>query len=267
MTTLEKSPRKRDSNPGSSAFEADALPLGQWGGRSQADRLAYIWHHNCSSDTTTGLLTPQLVFWHHNWSSDTTGLLTQPVFRHHNRSWHHNWSSDTTTGLLTPQLVFWHHYRSSDTTTGLLTRQLVFWHQNRSSDTTTGLQLSVAYSWMAVKLFQHGQTRAAHLWSQERKSGEIEWSTFHPREVQNNVWSGAGITQSLCVGFAALCDAASWVRSYSELLVEGIFFPCSKHGLWLQSPKTFSDESINRGLVCAHMHSIAWTLKILTVMS
>ena len=27
------------------------------------------------------------------------------------------------------------------------------------------------------------------------------------------------------------------------------------------------DESINRGLVCAHMHSIAWTQKILTIMS
>ena len=31
--------------------------------------------------------------------------------------------------------------------------------------------------------------------------------------------------------------------------------------------KTFSNESINRGLVCAHMRSIAQTKKILTVMS
>ena len=31
--------------------------------------------------------------------------------------------------------------------------------------------------------------------------------------------------------------------------------------------KTLSDESINRGLVCAHMHSIARTQKILTFMS
>ena len=29
-------------------------------------------------------------------------------------------------------------------------------------------------------------------------------------------------------------------------------------------PKTLSDESINRGLVCAHMHIIARTQKILT---
>ena len=32
-------------------------------------------------------------------------------------------------------------------------------------------------------------------------------------------------------------------------------------------PKILSDESINRGLVCAHMHSIARTQKILTFMS
>ena len=32
-------------------------------------------------------------------------------------------------------------------------------------------------------------------------------------------------------------------------------------------PKTLEDESINRGLVCAHMHFIARTQKILTFMS
>ena len=32
-------------------------------------------------------------------------------------------------------------------------------------------------------------------------------------------------------------------------------------------PKTPSDESINRGLVCAHMHFIARTQKLLTFMS
>ena len=32
-------------------------------------------------------------------------------------------------------------------------------------------------------------------------------------------------------------------------------------------PKTLSDESINRGLVFAHMHFIARTQKILTFMS
>ena len=32
-------------------------------------------------------------------------------------------------------------------------------------------------------------------------------------------------------------------------------------------PKTLSDESINRGLVCAHMHSVTWTQKILTFIS
>ena len=32
-------------------------------------------------------------------------------------------------------------------------------------------------------------------------------------------------------------------------------------------PKTLLGESINGGLVCAHMHSIPWTQKILTFMS
>ena len=32
-------------------------------------------------------------------------------------------------------------------------------------------------------------------------------------------------------------------------------------------PKTLSDESINRGIVCAHIHFIARTQKILTFMS
>ena len=37
--------------------------------------------------------------------------------------------------------------------------------------------------------------------------------------------------------------------------------------LIFQSPTTLSHESTNRGLVCAHMHSIAQTQKILTFMS
>ena len=49
--------------------------------------------------------------------------------------------------------------------------------------------------------------------------------------------------------------------------VEGIFpFELT----WVQTPfppKTPSDESINRGLVCAYMHFIARTQKILTFMS
>ena len=32
-------------------------------------------------------------------------------------------------------------------------------------------------------------------------------------------------------------------------------------------PKTLSDESIDRGLVCEHMHFIPWTQKIVRFMS
>ena len=42
MTTPEKSRRKRDSNPESSALQADALPLSQRGGRLGKSRRAKV---------------------------------------------------------------------------------------------------------------------------------------------------------------------------------------------------------------------------------
>ena len=53
-----------------------------------------------------------------------------------------------------------------------------------------------------------------------------------------------------------------------ESPVEGIF-PLEPTCVLTPFPdsKTLSDESINQGLVCAHMHSIAQTQKILTFMS
>ena len=47
----------------------------------------------------------------------------------------------------------------------------------------------------------------------------------------------------------------------------GDFSPRVNMGSNSIPPKTLSDESINRGLVCAHMHFIARTQKILTFMS
>ena len=41
-STPKKSRRKRDSNSGSSALEVDAFPLGQRGGRSQAERVCWL---------------------------------------------------------------------------------------------------------------------------------------------------------------------------------------------------------------------------------
>ena len=57
----------------------------------------------------------------------------------------------------------------------------------------------------------------------------------------------------------------SWVWSSSEenFLVE-VTFPGSQHAFWLQSLNTLLDGSINRGLVCAPMHSIPQTQTILT---
>ena len=47
--------------------------------------------------------------------------------------------------------------------------------------------------------------------------------------------------------------------------VEGIF-PLELTWVLTPFPQTLSDENINRSPVCAHMHSIGWTQKILTFM-
>ena len=63
----------------------------------------------------------------------------------------------------------------------------------------------------------------------------------------------------LCVWLAVLHDAALQAQTSSEAPVEGISSPGVKPGFWIHSLKTLLDESINQGLVCAHMHSITWT--------
>ena len=65
----------------------------------------------------------------------------------------------------------------------------------------------------------------------------------------------------------AVHSVAGSILLWGHFPVEGIF-PLEL--TWVQTPfppKTLSDESINRGLVCAHMHLITQTQKILTFMS
>ena len=78
-------------------------------------------------------------------------------------------------------------------------------------------------------------------------------------------YTRAGIPQSVVAGFPVLPDAASRVRPSSEPPLEGIF-PLALTWALTLFPKAISDESINQGLVCAHMHSIARTQKVLTPM-
>ena len=78
-------------------------------------------------------------------------------------------------------------------------------------------------------------------------------------------WVGAGIAQLVVLGLAVHSVAGS-ILLWGHFPVEGIF-PLEL--TWVQTPfpqKTPSDESVNRGLVCAHMHFIARTQKILTFM-
>ena len=82
----------------------------------------------------------------------------------------------------------------------------------------------------------------------------------------NETETGAGIAQLIVLGLAVHSVAGS-ILLWGHFPVEGIF-PLEL--TWVQTPfpqKTPSDESINRGLVCAHMHFIARTQKILTFMS
>ena len=76
-----------------------------------------------------------------------------------------------------------------------------------------------------------------------------------------NISWGAGIAQLVVLGLAVHSVEGS-ILLWGHFPVEGIF-PLEL--TWVQKipPKTLSDESINRGLVCAHMHFIARTQKIL----
>ena len=83
--------------------------------------------------------------------------------------------------------------------------------------------------------------------------------------VSVSVFRCLGITSDL--GRNSLVgDAASWVGPDPELPAEGIF-PLEFTWVLTPFPKTLLDDSINQGLVCAHMHSIAWTQKMMTFMS
>ena len=76
---------------------------------------------------------------------------------------------------------------------------------------------------------------------------------------------GAGIAQLVVFGLAV---TASRVRSSSgDIFGRGDFSLGVNMGSNSIPPETPSDESINRGLVCAYMHFIAWTQKILAFMS
>ena len=73
----------------------------------------------------------------------------------------------------------------------------------------------------------------------------------------------------LCIGLTVLRDAASCVRSSSEgdFCGRGDFSFGVKMGSDSIPPRTLSDDSMNQSQVCANMHSIAQTQKILTFRS
>ena len=82
----------------------------------------------------------------------------------------------------------------------------------------------------------------------------------------NHVQHG-GRNSSVSSAWARCHSVAGSILLWGHFPVEGIFSLGVNMGSNSIPPKTLSDESINRGLVCAHMHFIAWTQKILTFMS
>ena len=69
------------------------------------------------------------------------------------------------------------------------------------------------------------------------------------------MWQGSRIAQSVVCWLAVLCDTVSPVGPSPELSGRGDF----PSDTWVPAPfpKTLSDESINPGLVCAHIQFIA----------
>ena len=89
---------------------------------------------------------------------------------------------------------------------------------------------------------------------------------------QLSAWRGRGRREEQVVG-SVLGLMFCFARGFDPPMGR-IFFPGRADfslGVNMGSgsipPKTLSDESINRGLICAHMHSIARTREILTFIS
>ena len=81
------------------------------------------------------------------------------------------------------------------------------------------------------------------------------------------IYHGGGRNSSLVVFGLAVHSVVRSILLWGNFPVEGIFPLGVNMGSNSIPPKTLLDESINRGLVCAHTHFIARTQKILALMS
>ena len=109
--------------------------------------------------------------------------------------------------------------------------------------------------------------------SQEIIFGKMLWYCVSERIVWERLlhcvkgkYNGCCISFSLVAFGLTVHSVVGLILLWGNFPVEGIF-PLSNMGSNSIPPKALSDESINRGLVCAHMHFIARTQKILTLMS
>ena len=102
-------------------------------------------------------------------------------------------------------------------------------------------------------------TRKSRVKSELHVNKEEEKSSYHDREWGRN--SSVGSAWARCP------QRRGFDPPLGKFSGRGDFSLGVSMGSNSIAPKTLSDESINRGLVCAHMHFIARTQKILTFMS
>ena len=86
------------------------------------------------------------------------------------------------------------------------------------------------------------------------------------RSITNVVLGGRNSSGGSVLSSLSCVMQRRQVRSSSQLPVQAVFPAGVNMGSDSIHPKTLSDESIKRGPVCEHMHSIARTQKILTFM-
>ena len=132
--------------------------------------------------------------------------------------------------------------------------------------------ISILLLWLSCCIHMRQSPLYKYIWASLWNSVPPLWLdvdsfTMSITQREEYLLNGAWTAQSVVcwVRCPAWCSIADSILLWASS--RGDFFLWSLHRFWLHSLKTLLDENINRGLVCAHVHSIAWTQKILTFMS
>ena len=106
----------------------------------------------------------------------------------------------------------------------------------------------------------------------------VSWWMYSPCLVNCDCWSmEVWLTGNWLIGAGIAQPTVCWVRCSARCSIavstllwasgRGDFFPLELPWVLTPFPEIRFDESINQGIVCAHMYSVTQTQKILTFMS